>query len=55
MSGATQSNVRSCKQDWDDGRLEYEVEIIYGTMEYDFEIDAYTGTVISRDVDSIYD
>ena len=55
VSGATQSNVRSCKLDRDDGRMEYEVEIVYGTMEYDFEIDAYTGTVISRDSDSIYD
>ena len=55
VSGATLSNVRSCKLDRDDGRMEYEVEIIYGTMEYDFEIDAYTGAVISRDVDSIYD
>ena len=55
VSGATQSNVRSCKLDRDDGRVMYEVEIIYGTMEYDFEIDAYTGAVISKDVDSIYD
>ena len=55
VSGATQSNVRYAKLDRDDGRLEYEVEIIYGTTEYDFEIDAYTGTVISRDMDSIYD
>lgn len=55
VPGATQSNVRTCRLDWDDGRMEYEVEIIYGTMEYDFEINAYTGTVVSRDVDSIYD
>ena len=55
VSGATQSNVRYAKLDRDDGRLEYEVEIIYGTTEHDFEIDAYTGTVISRDMDSIYD
>ena len=55
VSGATQSNVRYAKLDRDDGRLEYEVEIIYGTTEYDFDIDAYTGTVISRDMDSIYD
>ena len=55
VSGATDANVRYARLDWDDGRMEYEVEIIYGTMEYDFEIDAYTGAVISRDMDSIYD
>ncbi len=55
VSGATQSNVRSAKLDRDDGRLEYEIEIIYDTIEYDFEIDAYTGTVLSRDMESIYD
>lgn len=52
---ANQVNFVRAYLDWDDGRLEYEVEIIYGTTEYDFEIDAYTGTVISRDMDSIYD
>lgn len=41
--------------DWDDGRAEYEVKIYYGTMEYEFEIDAYSGAIISRDVESIYD
>lgn len=41
--GATQANVRSVKLDWDDGRAEYEVKIIYGTTEYEFEINAYTG------------
>ena len=46
--------VRS-QLDWDDGRAEYEVKIYYGTMEYEFEIDAYSGAIISRDVESIYD
>ena len=41
--------------DWDDGRAEYEVEIVYNYMEYDFEIDANTGSIISRDVDSVWD
>ena len=55
MSGATQANVRSVKLDWDDGRAEYEVKIIYGTTEYEFEINAYTGAVLARDMESIYD
>lgn len=55
VSGATASHVRYAKLDRDDGRMQYEVKIVYGTMEYEFEIDAYTGTVLSRDVDSIYD
>lgn len=55
VSGATAANVRYARLDRDDGRMQYEVKIVYGTMEYEFEIDAYTGAVLSRDVDSIYD
>ena len=55
VSGATASNVRTAKLDYDDGRAEYEVKIIYNAMEYEFEIDAATGSVISRDTESIYD
>ena len=35
--------------------MEYEVEIVYNAMEYDFEIDAYSGNIISWDSESIYD
>lgn len=31
--------------EWDDGRLEYEGELIYDNMEYEFKIDAYSGAV----------
>ena len=31
---------------------EYEVEIRNGWTEYDFEIDAVTGTIFSRDIDN---
>ena len=55
VSGASDANIRYARLDRDDGRTIYEVKIIYGTREYEFEIDAYTGTVLSRDVDSIYD
>ena len=37
--------------DWDDGRVEYEVEFYAGTTEYDYEIDASTGAVLSYDLD----
>ena len=45
------SVVVSCKLDWDDGRQVYEVELRNGWTEYDFEIDAQTGSIVSRDVD----
>lgn len=47
-SGTT---VIKCHLDWDDGRQVYEVELRNGRTEYDFEIDAQTGSIISRDVD----
>ena len=37
--------------DYDDGRAEYEVEFNKDGVEYDYEIDAVTGEVISYDVD----
>ncbi len=55
VPGATESNIRKIKLDRDDGRMEYEVEIVYNAMEYDFEIDAYSGNIISWDSESIYD
>ena len=55
MPGATASHIRKARLDSDDGRAEYEVEIVYNAMEYDFEIDGYTGAILSWDRDSIYD
>lgn len=46
------STVYKCQFDWDDGRAQYEVEIRNGWTEYDFEIDAVTGTIIGRDIDN---
>ena len=37
------------KLDRDDGRLEYEVEFYSGSREYDYDIDARTGTILDRD------
>lgn len=35
--------------DYDDGRKVYDVEFYNGDMEYDYEIDASTGDIISHD------
>lgn len=42
-------------QDFDDGRLTYEVDFVAGTTEYDYEIDAATGAILEFDAESIYD
>ena len=39
------------KLDWDDGRQVYEVEFYSGNKEYDYEIDAATGSIRSYDYD----
>lgn len=55
VPGATSRNIYKFKLDFDDGRWEYEGEILYGSMEYEFTIDAATGTIVEWDSDSIYD
>ncbi len=40
--------------DFDDGRAEYEVEFYQGTTEYDYDIDAVNGTILSSDFDAEY-
>lgn len=45
VPGATNSDIR-IKLDYDDGIYKYEGDIIYNQREYDFEIDANTGTIL---------
>lgn len=45
VPGATAANIREFEVDYDDGALKYEGKIIYNGMEYEFEIDAYSGFV----------
>ena len=47
VPGATESDIIEFKTDRDDGRIEYEGEILYSGMKYEFEIDAYSGTIRS--------
>ncbi len=53
VPGATESDARIYK-DYDDGKLYYDVTIIYDNVEYEFEIDASTGAITERDSDSIF-
>ncbi len=55
VSGAAAANIRSCKLDREDGRAIYEVELVYNEMKYEFEIDAGNGSLLSQDVESVYD
>jgi len=55
VPGATKDNIREFETDYDDGRLEYEGKIYYNHMEYEFEIDGYSGAIRSWEVESIYD
>jgi len=52
---AKESDIREFEIDYDDGRLEYEGSIYYGELEYEFEIDGYSGAIRSWEVESIYD
>lgn len=51
VSGATAGNIVKAEKDYDDGYTEYEIEILYNGYEYDFEISAETGEIISKDVE----
>ena len=52
-AGVSESDVTRIrvKQDWDDGRHIYEVEFYVGREEYDYDIDADTGVILSMDYD----
>ncbi len=52
VPGATVQDVRKFKKDRDDGKYVYEGEILYNKMEYDFEIDAENGEIISWEQES---
>ena len=53
VSGATDKDLYEWKLDYDDGRPEYEGKIIYGGTEYEFTIDASTGSVMEWDAEKV--
>ncbi|MDO4545079.1 MAG: PepSY domain-containing protein [Bacillota bacterium] len=48
VQGAQESDITKSEKDYDNGRVEYDIEIIYGGYEYDFEISAADGTIFDR-------
>lgn len=54
VPGATADHIRM-RLERDDGLQKYEGTIVYDGMEYEFEIDAYSGAILEWDAESIYD
>lgn len=54
VPGASAANIVKAKRDHDDGQIEYDIEIIYNNMEYEFEILGSNGTIIGFDSESIH-
>lgn len=52
-AGVSESQTTQMKveQDWDDGRLEYDVEFKVGQVEYEYTIDGSTGAVLEYEQD----
>jgi len=52
-AGLTESEVTyvKVKLDREDGTIVYEIEFHFGNTEYDYEVDAYSGNILSYDYD----
>ena len=53
-AGSDSGTFREFKLDYDDGRRVYDVEFYSGSKEYDYEIDAASGDILSWDYDAEY-
>ena len=53
QAGAPESSVNymRVKEDWDDGRREYDVKFYVGRTEYNVDVDIETGRVMDFDID----
>ena len=50
---ADQAKVVRVEMDREDGRLVYEVEFVAGGVEYDYELDAYTGEILKSEREKV--
>ena len=53
VPGATAEDIYEFSVDYDDGRLEYEGKIFYDGVEYEFEIDGYSGAIRSWEAEPV--
>lgn len=53
VPGACAADIRDFDVDEENGRIEYEGKILYGGMEYEFEIDGYSGAIRSWEAEPI--
>lgn len=49
---AADATFTKAKQDYDNGRVVYDVEFYAGQVEYEYEIDASSGAILDKDVDN---
>lgn len=54
VSGAAATDITKASLDNENGKLIYEIEIIYNGTDYDYDIDAATGEVISSSSESVH-
>ena len=56
-AGVDAASARVTKQELerDDGHLTYDVQFVSGTTEWDYEVDAESGAVLSHETESVYD
>jgi uncharacterized membrane protein YkoI len=55
-AGFTEKEVRFVKNqlEFDDGIMQYDIEFVQGTTEYEYDIDANTGAILSVDIDLVH-
>ncbi len=54
-AGVSAPTGMECEREWDDGRAFYEIEFYSGGREYEYKVDALTGSVLSSSGSGGYD
>lgn len=51
VPGSTEENIIEIEGEYEDNKYEYEGSMYYGGYKYEFEIDGYTGNILSWEID----
>ena len=54
-AGISSATFQKTSLDYEDGIRTYDIEFTAGSMEYEYEINAYSGKIIEYDIESMYD